>query len=48
MFGKKTSEYKKLYPVDVLGVEDTGEDDQLQVYNDFKKLSRELRTENMK
>ena len=37
MFVKETSDYEKLYSLDVLGVEDRGEDDQLQVYSDFKE-----------
>ena len=32
-----TSDYDKLYSLDVLGVENRGEDDQLQVYEDFKE-----------
>ena len=37
MFVKETSDYEKVYSLDVLGVEDRGEDDQLQVYSDFKE-----------
>jgi hypothetical protein len=32
-----TSDCDKLYSLDVLGVENRGEDDQLQVYEDFKE-----------
>ena len=37
MFFKETSNCDKLYSLYVLGVEDRGEDDQLQVYSDFKE-----------
>ena len=38
MFAKETSfDYERLCSLDVLGVEDRGQDDQLQVYEDFKE-----------
>ena len=37
MFLKESSDYEQLYSLDVLGVEDRGEDDQLQIYSDFKE-----------
>ena len=38
MFAKETSfDYERLFSLDVLGVEDRGQDDQLQVYEDFKE-----------
>ncbi|XP_028415516.1 uncharacterized protein LOC114538581 [Dendronephthya gigantea] len=37
MFTKESSEYEKLYTLDVLGVEDRGENDQLEVCNEFKE-----------
>ena len=37
MYIKETCDYEKLYSLDVLGVEDRGENDQLQIYNDFKE-----------
>lgn len=37
MFVKESSDYEKLYSLDVLGVEDRVEDDQSQVYSDFKE-----------
>ena len=37
MFVKETSNYEKLYSLDVLGLEVRDEDDQLQVYSDFKE-----------
>ena len=38
MFAKDTSsDYERLCSLDVLGIEDRGQDDQLQVYQDFKE-----------
>ena len=37
MFIKKAGEDEKLYSLDVLGVEDRGEDDQSDVYSSFKE-----------
>lgn len=37
MLVKESSDYEKLYSLDVLGVEDRVEDDQSQVYSDFKE-----------
>ena len=37
MFTMKTSDYEKLYFLDVLGVEDRGEDDQLDVCSEFRE-----------
>ena len=37
MFVKEAGEYEKLYSLDVLGVEDRGEDDQSDVYSSFKE-----------
>ena len=37
MYIKKASNYEKLYSLDVLRVEDRGEDDQLDVYSSFKE-----------
>ncbi|XP_068742455.1 uncharacterized protein [Montipora capricornis] len=37
MYVRETDEYEKLYSLDVLGVEDRGEDDQLDVYKEFQE-----------
>ena len=37
MFIKEAGEYEKLYSLDVLGVEDRGEDDQSDMYSSFKE-----------
>ena len=37
MYLRKTCDYKKLYSLDVLGVEDRGEGDQLDVLNEFRE-----------
>ena len=37
MYIKEGSDYEKLYSLDVLGVEDRGEDDQSDVYSSFKE-----------
>lgn len=37
MLTTETSDYEKLYSLDVLGVEDRGEDDQLDVYSEFRE-----------
>ena len=37
MFTKETSGYERLYTLDVLGVEDRSENDQLDVYLDFQE-----------
>ena len=37
MYIKEASEYEELYSLDVLGVEDRGEDDQSDVYSSFKE-----------
>ena len=37
MFTMETSDYEKLYFLDVLGVEDRGEDDQLDVCSEFRE-----------
>ena len=37
MFIKEAGEYEKLYSLDVLGVENRGEDDQSEVYGSFKE-----------
>ena len=34
---KDTSDHEKLYSLDVFGVEDRGQDDQLQIYEDFRE-----------
>jgi hypothetical protein len=34
MFIRETNEYERLYPLDVLGIEDRGEVDQLDVYRE--------------
>ena len=39
MFLKDTSDYEKRYSLDVLSVEDRGQDDQLQIYEDYKENS---------
>ena len=37
MYVRETDEYERLYSLDVLGVEDRGEDDQLDVYKEFQE-----------
>ena len=37
MFTRESTEYERLYSLDVLGVEDRGEDDQLDVYTEFQE-----------
>ena len=37
MYTKKTSDYEKLYSLYVLGVEDRGENDQLDVCSEFRE-----------
>ena len=37
MFTRESMEYERLYSVDVLGVEDRGEDDQLDFYTEFQE-----------
>ena len=37
MYVRETNEYERLYSLDVLGVEDRGEDDQLVVYKEFQE-----------
>ena len=37
MYVRETDEYERLYSLDVLGVEDRGEDDQLEVYKEFQE-----------
>ena len=37
MFVKETDDYEKLYSLDVLGIDDRGENDQLDVLKDFKE-----------
>ena len=37
MFTKESSDYEKLCTLDILGVEDRGENDQLDVCNEFKE-----------
>ena len=37
MFTRETSVYEHLYSLDVLGIEDRGEDDQFDVYQEFKE-----------
>ena len=36
-FSRDTSDYELLYDLDVLGVRDRGEDDELDVYTELKK-----------
>ena len=36
-FSRDTSDYERLYDLDVLGVRDRGEDDELDVYTEFKE-----------
>ena len=36
-FSRDTSDYERLYNLDVLGVRDRGEDDELDVYTEFKE-----------
>ena len=38
MFTMETSDYEKLSFLDVLGVEDRGEDDQLDVCSEFREI----------
>lgn len=45
MYVKEASEYEKLYSLDVLGVEDRGEDDQSDAYSSFKESRRPIRSE---
>ena len=37
MYVRETDQYERLYSLDVLGVEDRGEDDQLDVYMEFQE-----------
>ena len=37
MYVRETDEYERLYSLDVLGVEDRGEDDQLDIYKEFQE-----------
>ena len=37
MFTRESSDYEKLYRLDILGVEDRGENDQLEVCKEFKE-----------
>ena len=37
MFTRETNEYERLYSLDVLGMEDPGEGDQLDVYREFQE-----------
>ena len=37
MYVRETDEYERLYSLNVLGVEDRGEDDQLVVYKEFQE-----------
>ncbi len=37
MYVREACDYKQLYSLDVLGVEDRGEDDQLEVLNEFQE-----------
>lgn len=37
MYTKKTSDYEKLYSLNVLGLEDRGENDQLDVSSEFRE-----------
>ena len=37
MYVRETDQYERLYSLDVLGVEDRGEDDQLDVYKEFQE-----------
>ena len=37
MYRRDVSDYQMLYSLDVLGVEDRGEDNQLDVYNEFNE-----------
>ena len=37
MYTKVMSDYEKFYSLDVLGVEDRGENDQLDVYKEFRE-----------
>ncbi|CAB3991377.1 Phosphatidylinositol 4-kinase alpha [Paramuricea clavata] len=37
MFTRETNEYERLYSLDVLGIEDRGEGDQLDVYREFQE-----------
>ena len=39
-FSRDTSDYKRLYSLDVLWVRDRGEDDELDVYTEFKENIR--------
>ena len=42
MYVRETDEYERLYSLDVLGVEDRGEDDLLDIYKEFQEsISRE-------
>ena len=37
LFTRESSEYERLYSLDVLGVEDRGENDQLDVFRELKE-----------
>ena len=37
LFTRESSEYERLYSLDVLGVQDRGEHDQLDVFREFKE-----------
>ena len=37
MFTRESNDYEQLYTLDVLGVEDRGENDQLDIYHEFKE-----------
>ena len=43
MFTREVNDYEQLYKLDVLGVEDRGENDQLQVLTDFGGEHHETR-----
>ena len=36
-FSRESSDYERLYSLDILGVRDRGEDDELGVYTEFKE-----------
>ena len=48
MYLREVSDYEKLYSLDVLGVEDRGENDQLNALRDLKYSVVEEKTEGMR
>ena len=48
MYMREVNDYEKLYSLDVLGVEDRGENDQLDVLRDLKRVLSESKMEGMR